>query len=180
MGKKGCKAKELVREEGAVNTARDLPASPYGSPPIYLPFSAVDAPLQQNPSAFATSTGLAWAWYPFAPITEAGWNQWLEPVIAPQPSPYCELINYRMPSHTQDIIIPFLVEKVSPVILLSGPMIVNVVDASPLTGLSFTVFNISTALIAIQLNALLPDPDTGPVAGGLSNYYFRAFAQVAG
>jgi hypothetical protein len=147
-----------------------LPPSPYGSPPIYLPFSAVEAPLQQSPSAFVTSTGYAWSWYPFAPITDAGWNQWLRPVILPQPSPYAELIDYAMPQGVQDMIIPFAVEKISPVILLSGPMIVNVVDASPLTGLSFTVTNLSTALMAIQLDALLDS----------ANYRFKGFVQVVG
>jgi hypothetical protein len=75
-----------------------------------------------------------------------------------------------MPAGVQDMIIPFAVEKVSPAILLSGPMIINTVDASPLTGLSFTVLNISTSLLVIQLNALLDSP----------NYIFQALARVVG
>jgi hypothetical protein len=73
-----------------------------------------------------------------------------------------------MPAGVQDMIIPFQVEKVSPALLLSGPMIVNVVDAEPLTGLSFTVTNLSTSLLAIQLNALLDS----------ANYVFNALVTV--
>jgi hypothetical protein len=101
-----------------------------------------------------------------------------------QPTPYYELINYQMPSGIQDMIIPFLVEKVSPVILLSGPMIINVVDETPLTGLGFTVTNISTSLLAIQLNALLPAAaqltEEELTTSNLSNYWFRALATVQG
>jgi len=85
-----------------------------------------------------------------------------------------------MPANQQDMVIVFAVEKVSPVILLSGPMIMNVVDRDPLTGLAFTVTNLSTALVAIQLNALLPAAVPPSSPAGLSNYYFKAFAQVVG
>lgn len=115
----------------------------------------------------------------------------LHAVLPIMASPYFELIDYEMPAGVQDMIIPFSVEKVSPVIMLSGPMIINVVDMNPLTGLSFTVTNISTSLLAIQLNALLPAKDevTGPLPGGgsvedgssdVSNYRFRALATVVG
>lgn len=163
-----------------------LPPSPYGSPPIYLPFSAVEGPLTQNPMQFVyvTSKGYQWCWYPFAPVVDAGWNQVLQAVTPLQPTPYYELINYQMPSGIQDMIIPFLVEKVSPVILLSGPMIINVVDETPLTGLGFTVTNISTSLLAIQLNALLPAAaqltEEELTTSNLSNYWFRALATVQG
>ena len=146
--------------------ANNLPACQ----PIYLPFSAVQPPLTQNPSQFVTSSGYAWAYQPFAPVVDAGWNEALHAVMPVVPSAYSEIINYMMPANVQDMIIPFQVEKVSPVLLLSGPMIVNVIDATPLTGLGFTVTNISTSLLAIQLNALL---DTG-------NYMFRALVTVVG
>jgi hypothetical protein len=81
-----------------------------------------------------------------------------------------ELIDYAMPMGVQDMVIPFAVEKVSPVLLLSGPMIVNFVDGNPLTGLSFTVLNISTSLLVIQLNALLDSP----------NYRFKSLITVVG
>jgi hypothetical protein len=138
--------------------------------PIYLPFSAVEAPLQQNASYFVSSTGYWWDWYPFAPNVEPGWNDTLRPVPSFEASPYGELIDYGMPQGVADMIIPFSVEKISPVLLLSGPMIVNVVDDNPLTGLSFTVTNISTSLLVIKLNALL---DTG-------NYRFKGFVRVVG
>jgi hypothetical protein len=109
-------------------------------------------------------------WMPFAPVTEAGWCQVLKPVLPIPATMYGELINYTMPEGVQDMIIPFAVEKVSPVLLLSGPMITNFVDASPLTGLSFTVVNMSTSLLVIQLNALLDSP----------NYRFMALVQVVG
>lgn len=159
-----------------------LPPSPYGSPPIYLPFSAVDIPLQQNPSQFISSAGHWWLWYPFAPVCEPGWNAALQAVPPIQASPYRELIDYQMPVGEQDMIIPFEVEKVSPVILLSGPMIANFLDANPLTGLAFTVLNMSTSLLVIQLNALLPagDPATTTPESPLSNYRFKAMATVVG
>lgn len=112
---------------------------------------------------------------PFAPVTEAGWLNLVAccPVV---PDMFQELINYVMPSGVQDMIIPFAVAKISPVILLSGPMILNSVDAAPLSGLSFTVMNLSTSLMAIQLNAILPE---GAVVGsGLSNYVFRGLVMV--
>jgi hypothetical protein len=155
---------------------------------VYLPFSAVAAPLQQNPSLFSSSTGFCWSWYPFAPVVDAGWNQALHAVVPITASPYSELINFQMPPNEQDMIIPFSVEKVSPVILLSGPMILNTVDENPLTGLSFTVLNVSTSLLVIQLNALLPEQDAGPPPEPpppqpfppVSNYWFRALATVVG
>ena len=158
-----------------------LPPSPYGSPPIYMPFSAVAGPLQQNASQFVTSAGFCWAWYPFAPIVDAGWNEALHAVLPVTNNAYHELINYAMPTNTQDMIIPFSVEKVSPVLLLSGPMIVNTVDANPLSGLSFTVTNISTSLLAIQLDALLPPPDPpADQSSAVSNYRFMALVTVVG
>lgn len=159
-------------------SARTLPPSPYGSPPIYLPFSAVDPPMRQVPSLFVTSAGYSWGWYPFAPVVDAGWNEALHAVLPIQPTPYNELIDFVLPPLTQDIIIPFCVEKVSPVLLLSGPMILNTVDADPLTGLSFTVMNLSTSLMAIQLNAFLPEKV--PPVSGQSNYRFRALVTVVG
>lgn len=132
-----------------------LPRNPYGSPPIYLPFSAVNAPLQQIPSGFEATYGCAGYRKPFAPVVDAGWNEALHGVIPVSADPYHELLDYPLPQGIQDVIIPFQVAKVSPVLIISGPMIVNMVDPSPLTGLSFTVTNISTALLAVQLNALL-------------------------
>jgi hypothetical protein len=114
---------------------------------------------------------------------DAGWNQALHAVLPVTSNPYHELISYQMPSGIQDMVIPFAVEKVSPVLLLSGPMIVNVVDEEPLTGLGFTVLNISTSLLVIQLNALLPplDAETNPPgASALSNYVFKALVTVVG
>lgn len=132
-----------------------LPRNPYGSPPIYLPFSAVEAPLLQNPSGFEQTYGCTGYRKPFSPVVDAGWNEALHGVIPVSADPYHELLNYPLPEGIQDVIIPFVVPKVSPVIVLSGPMIVNMVDLRPLTGLSFTVTHISTALLALQMNALL-------------------------
>jgi hypothetical protein len=178
----GSKSEGGMKQNLAVSKT-SLPPSPYGSPPVYLPFSAVQAPLEQNPSLFSSSAGFCWSWFPFAPVVDAGWNQALHAVVPVVPSPYSEIINFQMPPNVQDMIIPFGVEKVSPVILLSGPMIINVVDASPLTGLGFTVLNVSTSLLVIQLNALLPVPELpshGPEGNPLSNYWFRALATVVG
>lgn len=154
-------------------------AYPPPYPPIYLPFSAVAGPLQQNASQFVTSVGSEWAWYPFAPIVDAGWNEALHAVMPVVNNAYHELLDYQMPAGEQDMVIPFCVEKVSPFLLLSGPMIVNVVDVNPLTGLSFTVTNISTSLLTIQLNALLPAA-AAPAGPLLSNYHFRALVTVVG
>jgi hypothetical protein len=135
-----------------------------------LPFSAVAQPLQQQPSGFISTAGFCWGWQPFAPVVDAGWNQALHAVLPVTADPYHELINYAMPVGVADMVIPLAVEKVSPVLLLSGPMISNFVDASPLTGLSFTVINMSTSLLVIQLNALLDS----------SNYRFQALVTVVG
>ena len=137
-----------------------LPTNPYGSPPIYLPFSEVASPLTQSPSLFSVNAGMYWRnWYPFAPVTCPGWNEGLHPVCPITATPYGELIDYAMPMGVQDMIIPFAVEKVSPGLLLSGPMISNFVDVNPLCGLAFTVLNISTSLLVIQLNALMESPN---------------------
>ena len=156
-----------------------LPPSPYGSPPIYLPFSAVTAPLQQTPSQFTSSQSYAWMWIPFAPVTDAGWNEALHAVLPVVNDPYHELLNYPLPANQPNVIIPFAVPKQSPVLLLSGPMIVNTVDAAPLTGLSFTVTNISTSLLGIVLNANLP-AGTGSAGPSVSNYTFQGLVTVVG
>jgi hypothetical protein len=109
-------------------------------------------------------------------VVDAGWNDALHAVLPVEATPYHELIDYAMPSMMQDMVIPFRVEKVSPVLLLSGPMILNVVDPTPLTGLSFTVTNLSTSLMGIQLNALLPVVP----ASSTSNYRFRGLISVVG
>lgn len=155
------------------------PAYPPPYPPIYLPFSAVAGPLQQSPSAFVSSVGSEWAWYPFAPVVDAGWNEALHAVMPVCNNAYHEIINYFLPANVQDMVIPFAVEKVSPFLLLSGPMIGNSIDPNPLTGLSFTVTNLSTSLMEIQLNAKLPAaaPPRGPL---FSNYGFRALITVVG
>lgn len=164
-----------------------LPPSPYGSPPIYLPFSAVQAPLTQSPSGFSEVppiyglAGAGWRGAPFAPVTTPGAPFQL--VTSAVPSMWAELVDQALPANTQDIIISFAIEKISPNLALTGPMIINVVDLDPLTGLSFTVMNISTALLAIQLNALLPDKgsfQTPPVVTGTTNYRFRSYVTVVG
>lgn len=147
-----------------------LPPNPYGSPPIYLPFSSVERPLLQTPSLFTTSCGFRLFWQPFAPVTDEGWNEALHAVLPVVPDPWHELIDYKLPAGELNIIIPFLVEKVSPVILITGPMIVNTVDTDPLAGVTFVIVNISTSLLAIKLNMVL---DTG-------NYHLMTLATVVG
>jgi len=82
---------------------------------------------------------------------------------------WAEYLDYALPAGIQDVIIPFAVEKISPALLLMGAMIINLVDASPLSGVAFIVEHMSTSLIAIQLNCLL---DSG-------NYRFQALVTVA-
>jgi len=138
--------------------------------PIYLPFSAVQSPLTQFPSEFVNSGGYGRYWFPFARVAEAGWNEALHPVITLQPSKWSEAIDWPLKAGVQDQIVPFAVEKISPVILLNGAMIVNEVDPLPYANVSFIVTNLSTSLLAIQLNCLL---DSG-------NYRFQALAMVIG
>ena len=115
-------------------------------------------------------------WIPFAPVTDAGWNEALHAVLPVVNDPYHELLNYPLPANQPNVIIPFQVAKQSPVLLLSGPMIVNAIDTNPLTGLAFTVTNISTSLLGIVLNANLPVGANPPA----SNYSFQGLVTVVG
>jgi hypothetical protein len=136
--------------------------------PIYLPFSSVVQPLTQAPSQFSGGQSVTWGWQPFAPVVDAGWNEALWAVIPVTNDAYHELVNFALPSGANSAVIPFAVEKVSPALLLSGPMIVNTVDANPLSNLTFTVTNISTSLLAISLSSNL---DSG-------NYKFQGLVTV--
>lgn len=137
---------------------------------FYLPFSAVVPPLEQTATNLIAAENWFWALTPFAPVTDAGWNDVLQAVLPVTADPYHELLNVKLPINQPAVSIPFKVEKVSPVLLLTGPMIVNIVDSSPLTGLSFTVTNLSTSLINILLNMNLPT----------ANYTFQALVTVVG
>jgi hypothetical protein len=106
---------------------------------------------------------------PYGPITDAGgWNETLRSVIPVRSTPWDEVIEYRLPEKRQEILIPFKVEKVSPALLLSGPMIFNFLDESPFANVNFMVTNLSTSLMALQLNCLLDS----------ENYWFRALVSV--
>lgn len=138
--------------------------------PVYLPFSGVAAPLSQNPSQFTSTTGYSWGPYPFAPVVDAGWNEALWAVIPVTNDAYHELVNYAIPNGANAAVVPFQFTKVSPVLLLSGPMIVNSVDTNPLSNLTFTVTNISTSLLAISLSANVDS----------ANYLFQGLVTVVG
>jgi hypothetical protein len=136
--------------------------------PVYLPFSGVKAPLSTKASPYTAGQPFAREWVPFAPVADAGWNDTLRPVIPITPSPYQEVISFALPANQQDVLVPFTVEKVSPALLLTGPMIVNTVDSDPLSGIGFVITNLSTGLLTLQLNCLLPT----------TNYIFQALVSV--
>jgi len=79
-------------------------------------------------------------------------------------------LDYALPQGIQDVLIPFAVEKISPVLLLNGPQIINLVDSAPFANVSFCVTNMATSSLCIQLNCLL---DSG-------NYRFQALVTVMG
>ena len=138
--------------------------------PVYLPFSAVATPLAQTAAPFTSSSTYSWSWYPFAPVVDAGWNEALWAVIPVVNDAYHELLNFPLPVGQANVVIPFQFEKVSPVLLLSGPMIVNTVDNNPLSNLSFTITNISTSLLAVSLSANVDS----------ANYLFQGLVTVVG
>jgi len=179
-GTSGVRRFSCIPWMGEIEIAAEMPTNPPPSPPIYLPFSAVEAPLQQEASCFVTSFGMMWWLQPFAPVTEAGWNETLRCVGPITPNKYSEIVDYVLPSGVQDVLIPFAVEKISPVVMLTGPMIINVIDdpSDLLVGLSFTLTNISTSSLSIQMNAILPS-GSGPDPS-LSNYRWRSLVTVVG
>jgi hypothetical protein len=136
---------------------------------VYLPFTSVASPLGMVPSLFTVGQHFWRGRVPYSPITDAGgWNETLRSVIPVRSNPYDELVEYRLPENRQEILIPFKVEKVSPALILAGPMIFNVVDEEPFANVNFMVTNLSTSLMTLQLNCLLDS----------ENYWFRSLVSV--